>query len=323
MRRDVFKRAAAAARSGLRRYPRHLWQSLRDPSAPPLSPREVLKQVGDAVGDLSAFAIGPDVRAVWLGHATVLLRLAGVNILTDPVFSHRIGVSIGKRTFGVGRFAPPPFDAPDLPPIDVILVSHAHFDHLDRPTLRRLVNERTTVITARRTGRLIPSGFRDVIELDWESNLQIAGLDIAALRPAHWGARTAFDRDRGFNSYVLTAPPPSSPTGRPYSVLFAGDTAHTETLCPSAPIDLSIFGIGAYDPWDHAHATPEQVWDMFNRVARDELSTLLPIHHSTFELSDEHPDEPMSRLLIAAGERMESVVCREPGVVWSFQNGER
>lgn len=319
MRPDAFKRAAAAARSGLRRYPRHLWQSLRDAAAPPLSAPHILSRIQQATGAVDPFTLGGHISAVWIGHATVLLRVAGVTILTDPVFAHRIGVSIGRRTFGVSRLTPPPLDVQDLPPIDVILISHAHFDHLDRPSLRRLADPRTTVVTARRTGRLIPPGFREVVELDWDASLSVAGLEVTAWRPSHWGARTALDRARGFNSYVVTTPLVLTDTSShpSYNVLFAGDTAHTDTLDSARPIDLAIFGIGAYDPWDHAHATPEQAWDMFSRVARDESSRMLPIHHSTFELSDEHADEPMRRLLNAARDQHDSIVCREPGLIWT------
>ncbi|MGE3108126.1 MAG: MBL fold metallo-hydrolase [Phycisphaerales bacterium] len=314
MRPDAFKRAAAAARSGLRRYPRHVWQSLRDAASPPLPTPEALAQIRSAVGDLAPLMVGDAISAVWLGHATVLLRLGGLNILTDPVFSHRIGVSIGRHTVGVSRMTPPPLDVSHLPPIDLLLISHAHFDHLDRPSLRRLVDPRTTVITARQTAGLIPKGFRDVVELDWDAAIPFGPLTVTAWKPAHWGARRAVDRARGYNSYVISCDP-RSPTPN-YSVLFAGDTAHTEALSGTRPIDLAIFGIGAYDPWDHAHATPEQVWDMFRRVARDETARLLPIHHSTFELSDEHPDEPMRRLLAAAGDAAHAITCHTPGAVW-------
>ena len=116
-------------------------------------------------------------------------------------------------------------DRPRMPPpIDVILISHAHFDHLDRPTLRRLVSKRTTVITARHTGRLIPSGFGDVIEIDWDQELSHRGVTFAALRPEHWGARAAWDRHRGFNAYVMRTPR--------RSVLFAGEDLG---VCNSAP----------------------------------------------------------------------------------------
>jgi len=222
-------------------------------------------------------------------------------------------MSFGKRTFGIQRMTPASIDAAVLPPIDYVLLSHAHFDHLDRPSLEQLADSRTKVITAARTGGLIPRGFGDIIELPWDRDVSIGPLRIQAMKPAHWGARTALDRSRGFNSYVIESGGGTTALKR---VLFAGDTALTDVFERVDPVDLAIFGIGAYDPWEHAHATPEQVWKMFMGMKQSASPMLLPMHHSTFELSDEHPAEPMHRLLAAAGEQAMQVVCREIGGSW-------
>lgn len=291
--RRFLARAASATRSGLRRYPRHLAQSLASkrpiastpatPFAWPRMPQEPL-------------------AASWLGHASALLRVGDVTILTDPVLSGRIGPRVAGRTVGVSRLMPSPLGLP--PPVDVILISHAHFDHLDRPTLRKLISKRTTVITARHTGRLIPAGFGDVIEVDWGQDIAHRGVTFTAIQPQHWGARTAWDRHRGYNAYVIQ-------TAR-QRVLFAGDTAATSAFRGLDP-DLAIFGIGAYSPWHHMHATPEEVWDMFTASGG---RWLMPVHHSTFELSDERIDEPMVRLLSAAGVHEPRVIARTAGDVW-------
>lgn len=333
MQRSVLTHLTAAARSAFRRYPRHLIHSIRElslfasppHSSPPLvsihgsrlshpdqspAPHPILSNFNQGAED------GGDLSAIWIGHATVLLRIAGQTILTDPVFSKRIGVSLGRHTFGISRLAPPALDPASLPPIDAVLLSHAHFDHLDKPSLLRLVNPRTTVITAPRTKRLIPRGFRSVIELPWEGTFRLGEVEITAMQPAHWGARTALDRRRGFNSYLLDSS--RSAAFPPHRVLFAGDTADTDTLDAAGAIDLGIFGIGAYDPWENAHATPEQVWSMFTRLNQHGGAHLLPIHHSTFELSDEHRDEPMQRLIDAAGSDSLRVVCRQIGEFWNM-----
>lgn len=289
--------ALAAARSGLRRYPRHIAASLRTGDAP-----------ASALASRFAWGDGDALGALWLGHATTLLRVGRLTVLTDPVFSHRIGLALGKRTLGLARRAAlPPLE---LPPADVILISHAHFDHLDKPTLRRLAHPATTVITARGTGRLIPAGFGRVLELGWDGALEVDGVEVRALRPRHWGARTAWDRHRGYNSYLLEH------AGQ--RVLYAGDTAQTNTFDHLRPT-LAIFGIGAYEPWIHAHATPEQVWSMFTGSGG---RYLMPVHHSTFELGDEHPDEPMARLLASAGDHAERIVCRAPGEAWRLPGAE-
>lgn len=244
------------------------------------------------------------LAATWLGHAAVLLNLNGMTVLTDPVLSDRIGVRVGPWTLGVRRHQPAPVES--LPPIDLILVSHSHFDHLDRPTLRRLVDRRTRLITAANTKRLIPPGFGEVLELPWDRAVNIDGLRIAAMRPKHWGARTAWDRHRGYNSYFIESPIAH--------VLFAGDTAYTNVF-RGVRADLAIFGIGAYDPWIANHANPEQVWDMFRSMPGE---FLLPIHHSTFELSDEPAHEPLHRLLRAAGDDAARVVGTTLAGAWSI-----
>src|SRR6185369_8558322 len=192
-------------------------------------------------------------------------------------------------------------DVDHLPPIDVVMLSHAHFDHLDRPSLKRLAAgpaKGATVVTAQFTRKLVPPGFGDVLELPWRQVLRLGKpgcgegeVVVQAMQPEHWGARTAVDRHRRFNSYLLEAP-----GGR---VLFAGDTAHTHAFDVLGPtgVDLAVFGIGAYDPWEHAHATPEQVWSMYTRLSGGSpRGALLPMHHSTFVLGREPLHEPIERL---------------------------
>jgi L-ascorbate metabolism protein UlaG (beta-lactamase superfamily) len=298
---NKLRRAAKMARSGLRRYPRELINSLATNGIPPSAPRGSLS-MDPALAQLVSH---DDLGAVWLGHASVLARIGGLNVLSDPVFSERIGLTVGGVTFGLQRQIPLAYRESALPPIDLILLTHAHFDHFDRPTLRRLASERTTVVTARSTGRLVPKGFGRVIELDWSTELDLGGVRVHALRPEHWGARMAYDRHRGFNSYLLEAV-----NSR---VLFAGDTAKTEAFGSLGPVDLAVFGIGAYEPWIHHHANPEQVWEMFTDLGGRHL---LPMHHSTFRLGEEHRDEPMQRLLAAAGAHRHRVVGSEMGEVW-------
>lgn len=249
---------------------------------------------------------GHALAAAWLGHASVFLRIAGLNVLVDPVFSDRIGVSLGPITIGLARLTPAPVAPGDLPPLDLVLISHAHFDHLDKPTLRQLASGRTTVITARDTGGLIPRGFREVVELDWGRSLRVGGVEVAAMQPRHWGRRLGLGRRRGYNSYVLR----SGEQG----VLVVGDSAFTTAFNGLGELDLAVMGIGAYDPWIHAHATPEQTWAMFRASG---ARRLLPVHHSTFPLGDEPPGEPLRRLLAAAGSQAHCILALPPGVLWS------
>jgi len=252
-----------------------------------------------------------ELSAVWIGHATVLLRIDGMTILTDPVFANRIGLGLWLATLGPRRHVSAAMSIANLPPIDLILISHAHFDHLDRQTLARLP-KKAPVITAGYTQDLIRDlGFR-VHELRWGEQLVVGPLTITARRVNHWGARTFYDRHRGFNAYLIES--------THHRVLYGGDTAYHEDFKDIGKVDLAIFGIGAYDPYIHAHATPEQAWTMAQHVRAD---SVLPIHHSTFRLSHEPMHEPMERILTAAGAQTHRIATRRIGDTWVHgkQNG--
>lgn len=306
---ESFKLAAAATRSGLRRYPRVILRSLREGV---MAPSAAARPAG--VDEFRAI-YSVENAVAWLGHGSAMLRLGGNEALVDPVLSSRIGPRVGRLVVGPERLTPAPIHPEDLEPAEAVLITHAHFDHLDRPTLERVANRGCVAVVARGLTPLIPRGFRHVVELDWDQRIEIDTFAVRAVEPAHWGARRALDRDRGFNAYVVESDAGAS--------LAAGDTAHTRAFDGVGPVDLAIFGIGAYDPWEHQHATPEQVWDMFVGLggANGETggSTLLPVHHSTFELSDEPLDEPMKRLLTAAGEERERVLVAAPGEVFELR----
>lgn len=302
---SLFQRVLQGAYSGMQRYPRHLWGSMRDVAAGNGATHLVRPAWADGGAWPGDPAAGGGISAMWVGHATVLLRIGDVNILTDPVFSKRIGMSVATRTFGLARVAPPACRLDDLPPIDIVLISHAHFDHLDKPTLAHISSDRTVVVTAERTRGLVPGRFAEVVELGWGGSFEHRGVTVTALQAAHWGARTALDQRRGYSSYLL-----DSAQGR---VFFAGDTAYTTMFEGVSGVDLAIFGIGAYEPWINAHANPEQVWQMFTSMG---ARRLLPMHHSTFELGKEPMDEPLRRLRLVARDGWERVVGEEMGKRW-------
>jgi L-ascorbate metabolism protein UlaG (beta-lactamase superfamily) len=248
-----------------------------------------------------------ELAAVWIGHATVLLRVAGMTILTDPVMSNRVGLGMGFVTAGPTRVTRPALSIRQLPPIDLILISHAHFDHLDRPTLARLPKN-VPVVTAPQTRDLLDDlRFDSVTEIGWGESLQVSQVKLTAQKVQHWGARTFYDQHRGFNAYLIE--------GANRRVLYGGDTAYQEDFREIGKVDLAILGISAYDPYVQAHATPEQAWAMADHVRADYI---LPMHHSTFRLSYEPMDEPIERLLAAAGRDEQRVIAREVGDSWSL-----
>jgi len=245
------------------------------------------------------------VAATWIGHATVLLRMEGMTILTDPVFSSRVGVGLGFMTGGPLRLVRPAVTLRQLPKLDLILLSHAHFDHIDLPTLDRL-DRRTPIVTAHHTQDLVRAlGFSRLTELRWGERHTIGPLQITAVPARHWGARTFFDMHRGFNAYLLQTPR--------RRVLYGGDTAYHDGFAEAGRVDLAILGIGAYNPYVAAHATPEQALAMANQVHAERI---FPMHHSTFRLSYESINEPIERLLDAVKDE-QRVIIRRVGEQWA------
>jgi L-ascorbate metabolism protein UlaG (beta-lactamase superfamily) len=246
------------------------------------------------------------LHAAWIGHSTVLLSIDGFTILTDPVFSTRIGVSLGPITVGLKRLVAPAAAVANIPVPDLILLSHAHMDHFDLPTLRSLEQRTTTLVTAANTSDLIRvKRYGSVRELRWGETTQVGPAKVQAIEVNHWGARMRSDTYRSYNGYLIEA-------GR-YRVLFAGDTAYTDSfrrVHTSKPVDLAIMPIGAYNPWIRVHCNPEQALTMANHAGAE---FILPVHHRTFELSSEPLGEPMERLLAAAGPAADRICVRDFG----------
>ena len=249
------------------------------------------------------------VTLAWLGHATVLINFFGIKILTDPALFPRIGIRLPGFTIGPKRLTAPALKVDELPAIDLILLSHAHFDHFDLRTLRRF-DENTSVITARATSDLLRrTRFREVTQLDWGEAKSVrtasGEIDVIALRVNHWGARKQRDTYRGYNGYLLER------NGR--RVIFTGDTAMTDSFADlrrRGEIDLAIMPIGAYNPWIRAHCTPEQAIEMANAAG---ARFIIPVHHQTFRLSFEPFREPIERFQAALGHAPERIALRKIG----------
>ncbi len=246
------------------------------------------------------------LHAAWLGHTSVLLKIDGMTVLTDPVFSTRAGIGFGPLTLGLKRIVEPALSLAELPKIDLILLSHAHMDHFDIRSLRRLESPTTTVVTAAHTADLLRvDRYSGVYELDWGERARVGPMEIRAFQVKHWGARMRRDTYRGYNGYTIEA-------GR-YRVLFGGDTAMTTSfrgLKSSRPFDLAIMPVGAYNPWIRSHCNPEQAWQMAQDAGAE---FFLPVHHQTFALSREPYFEPIERVCESAAQHPDRVAVHRIG----------
>jgi L-ascorbate metabolism protein UlaG (beta-lactamase superfamily) len=245
-----------------------------------------------------------------LGHSTVLLKIDGLFVLTDPVLFSRVGIGMGPLMVGPKRYVRCALRPKEIPPPDVILLSHAHMDHLDFRSLRRFKRD-TPVVTANGTADLVQRlGFRVVHEVGWNESLTVltarGPITFTGLRVAHWGARMLKDQHRGYNGYLIER--------NDWAVCFAGDTAYTDAfaaLRERRAVDLMLVPIGAYDPWIRAHCSPEQAASMTRQAGAKHA---VPIHHQTFKLSSEPMDEPIRRFKAA--------FAQEPGKILATSIGE-
>lgn len=266
---------------------------VRPPAPPPVPPGHV-QDAASARAGLAAAAGGDSVT--WLGHAAFLLRLGGRTILTDPFLSERASPF---RRFGPRRYAGPALPPEALPPADLLLISHNHYDHLDLPALERLPGAaRAAVVTPLRASRYLGPGLQArAVELDWGQRAEVAGVAVTAVPAIHFSRRGPFDRNASlWCGYLIEA------GGR--RVLFAGDTAYGPVFREVArglpAPELALVPIGAYEPrllMRGSHCTPEEAV----MIGRDwGAERLCAMHWGTVQLTEEPPFEPPGRFRAAA-----------------------
>ncbi len=237
-----------------------------------------------------------DMRVTWIGHATALVQVAGLNILTDPIYAD----NAGPFGFGPRRVAAPGVAIRDLPRIDLILVSHNHYDHLDRDTLRTLwQRDHPRIVTSLGNDAILRSAGIDATALDWGQGARIDGAVVHVVRNHHWGSRWFVDRNRALWSAFVVRLPGGN-------LFFAGDTGMgdgrwIEEARALGPIRLALIPIGAFrfapgQMESGAHVGPVDALAMFRRLG---AWRGIPIHWGTFRLSYEGWDTP-PRLLDAA-----------------------
>jgi len=243
----------------------------------------------------------------WIGHATFVLRLGGALIASDPVWSERISGIIPRK-------APPGVALESLPPLDVVTISHNHYDHLDVPTLRRIGKQAAYVTLPGNGALLSAAGLANVIELDWWQSHRFGALEVTAVPARHWSMRAPWNRnDMLWGGFVYRGP-----EGVAYH---SGDTALFDGFAEigqrAGPIDWAMLPIGAYEPrWfmEPQHMNPEDAGQAFERLGARHL---VAMHWGTFKLTDEPLGEPPERLRRFFVER-----GLEPSRLWILDVGE-
>ena len=248
-----------------------------------------------------------ELAITFIGHASFLLQIGGLNVLIDPVFA--------KWLVLIRRLRRPGVRIQDLPAIDAVLLTHAHMDHLNLPSLRKIVRLTRQlrgiaplIVVPEGVEDLVNTlGFSDVLPLQWWGDTRVGPVEITMTPAQHWGARMVRDTHRGFGGYVLRH--------GEQSVYHSGDTGYFtgfteigERLRP----EVALLPIGAYKPdgFRRVHTSPEDALRGFLDLGAQEM---VPMHYGTFRLSQEPMDEPLPRLMAAAeragmGERVVALV---------------
>ena len=235
-----------------------------------------------------------ELGVTFIGHSTFLIQLGGKNLIVDPVFANWLVVLHRVRKPGVA--------IKDLPPIDAVLLTHAHMDHLNFPSLRRIIRH-TRRLTGKAPAVIVPWNVADLVEdlgflsvtaLAWWDSTQLGNIEITLTPAKHWGARKMTDTHRGFGGYALRS--------GTHSLYHSGDTGYFngfhEIGQRFAP-QVALLPIGAYSPdsFRSVHTSPEDALMIFSDL---HAQTMIPMHYGTFCLSAEPMDEPLPRLLASA-----------------------
>ncbi|MEF2967532.1 MBL fold metallo-hydrolase [Paenibacillus sp. M1] len=240
-----------------------------------------------------------EASVTWIGHSTFFIQYEGLNIVTDPVWAKRMGFQ--------RRLGSPGLPIAKVPDIDVILISHSHYDHMHVSSIRRLYGSGTQIIAPSGLGRkMLRKGFRRTIELSWWEHAEIGNAKISFVPTQHWTRRTPFDTNTShWGGYVLE--PAAGPAARrddeklPQQpvIYFAGDSGYFRGFAEIGnrfDIDVALLPIGAYEPeWfmTSQHTTPEEALQAFVDV---KAKLMVPMHYGTFRLADDTAREALDRL---------------------------
>jgi L-ascorbate metabolism protein UlaG (beta-lactamase superfamily) len=283
----------------------------------------------------------------WIGHSTFLLQHSGLNIVTDPVWVQQLGLH--------KRMTAPGIPIEDMPPIDVVLVSHSHYDHLSITSLRRLQGAKTLLVPAGLKSKLQLKGFMRVHELAWWESIVVRGVKFTFVPSQHWARRTPWDMNRShWGGWVIegaaasgsaiadaeaSAPLPSLDStpapeadanaehpvvSRAPTIYFAGDSGYFRGFADIGrrfAIDIAMMPIGAYEPeWfmGPQHVSPEEALQAYLDT---EASWFVPMHYGSFKLADDTPREALDRLeagRLALGIPRERLLLLLHGETWKI-----
>jgi len=273
------------------------WKTLRDLFTP-------MKTV-----ESEKIEIKKDELRIWrIGHATLLINFFGTTILTDPILVKWIPYP--------RRISRLPYHTEDLPEIDIVAVSHAHLDHLNRPSLKKIAHKSKTIILPENCSDLTHKfDFDNTVELSWDSCHSVDGTTVTAIKPMHWGQRFPWERKgRSYCAYIIEK------NGK--SVYFGGDSGYGPfygEVGENYDIDVAIIGIGSYYPTPYLrnHQNPEQAVDASIDL---KASYIIPMHYEDFRLTVVPIFEPLHRFKRAAEERnvIEKVRILDNGKSWSL-----
>ncbi|ASA24183.1 MBL fold metallo-hydrolase [Paenibacillus donghaensis] len=253
-----------------------------------------------------------DTTITWVGHSTFLLQYEGLNIITDPIWARRLGFE--------KRLGEPGLPLAAVPPIDLILISHSHYDHLHISSIRKLYGAGTTLVVP--TGlkrKMLRKGFRSCVELEWWQEVTLAGVKLTFVPTQHWTRRTPFDTNTShWGGYVLEpAQPENHPDAGedvqgearhklPPNLYFAGDSGYFagfKEIGSRFSLHVALMPIGAYEPeWfmTSQHVNPEEAVQAFMDVGAE---LMIPMHYGTFRLADDTAREALDRMEAARVEQ--------------------
>jgi L-ascorbate metabolism protein UlaG (beta-lactamase superfamily) len=221
----------------------------------------------------------------WIGHSTFLIQLNGLNILTDPVWANRLGTD--------KRLTPPGLPIGELPPIDVVLISHSHYDHLSHSSIKRLKGDPIFFVPIGLGNWFKRKGFSKTVEFNWWDEHQMSGLTIAFVPAQHWSKRTLTDTNHShWGGWIIQ--------DAAQTIYFVGDSGYFEgfsDIGSKYAIDYCLMPIGAYEPeWFMAaqHVSPE---DGVKAFINTRSKVMIPMHYGAYRLADDTPKEALDRLL--------------------------